>query len=265
MRRAKIIIIAAMGMILLCVSSKISGQNADTKPVAPISTPDSSSGTVVLFFPDWPNGLEWNHPDGMQPMSNVPLYNPGESKPFDTLQFELKLYKYEDLGEKYETTLYSAHSSAGTHLAPFRFCQGDFAAEKWHSNIRYENTDNMWVKTHKSFVPIYDVAFRLMGQWGEWLYIMLDDSTKRCAYIRSDSLRMQLIPWEYYMGKRMLNTPEGCDMYDEPNGKLIKSNSTGGYIESLRGDWVKIYNSGWIKWKDEYGILSGFYSFNPIR
>ena len=247
---------------------------------APDSIPSGSFGAVILFFPDEipPQDISWAHPNGTPAMDEIPLYHPGESKPFSTLRFILK--HYETQGDLLATIAsfsgecYAVEASDGTILAPYEFEQGERAARNALFNIALEKTENMWEKTHYHSVPLYRVSFRLKGNWDKkWLYIILNDSTKQGAYIKCDSLRMQPIAWEAYLNKPEISF-RGHNLYDKPNGNPIVSKRPIDYGRRLsepEEEWVQVsfYNNekngaAWLRWRDDDGIFPNIYGVFPI-
>lgn len=258
---------------LSCIPQKGSDKQMNDLIVkTPAHVPDSSAGAVVFYFPDEEsNDLTWNHPDGEPVLSDIPLYHPRESQPFDTLRFIKLNYTKDFSGFRFCGPCYFMDRISGLPLAPYRIEMGESSAMQAVYNRYYAGTDNSWVHCHEFPEPIYDVSFRLKGGWDEWLYLVLDEITGEGAYIRRDTTRMQLVDWSYYLSGVAIDMAD-YPVYDKPNGNILPTPS-GGYIVSREEEWVEVsgYDADgnrqnyWLRWRDKNGILPKIRTFMPIE
>lgn len=200
-------------------------------------------------------------------IGEILLYERPDSQPIDTLKFELKNYAHHWWRKK---MYYTVSLQSGSTLSPYTLVHGEIAmglAQQQATNIkRIAKSKNKWVQSHMQprFRPIYDISFKVINDYGDWICIILNDETNEMAYIRRNYSYMSFSKWEDFISSARTVLFANQNAYDSKNGQKIELEEElkRGRIVLVDGNWMNIryYQEAgeaycWIRWKDETGML----------
>ncbi|MDR2917465.1 MAG: hypothetical protein LBV74_21955 [Tannerella sp.] len=250
--------------------------------------PKRSYGIVEFYFPD--PGREygrWTGRKNTTDMYDIPLYREPEGEIFDALQFNLRLFKIsrteqffrEYLSRKVKSeytaiadeSFYLVSTKNGSSFQPYELRHGEESAM-----IDVENQIGKFLDEKYHTMPgyqkciLYRLWFRTYGEWKDgWYNILLDEKNGTKAYIRKDEARTCFLDWKEEFRRDRVSFP-GHELYDTPEGKIIEidDREKSHYVISrIEGDWMCVsknrltQESGWLRWRDDNGILPGIEAF----
>jgi hypothetical protein len=233
--------------------------------------PERSFGFVEFGFSD--PGREYGRWTGPQKppaeMADVPLYRTPGAEPFDALHFDEE--RFSDAGEFYVVSTVN-----GTPLNPFGLRHGEESAKTAAQNRAAEIANAKYRRIPGSSKQLlYRLWFRTYGEWTKgWYEIVLDEQSGSKAYLRADDARFCFVEWEdeFCRGRSMVDF-SGHDLRDAPEGEIIAAggNATSGSyrISKVAGDWMFVAEeratpaSGWLRWRDDGGVLPGITTWSP--
>jgi hypothetical protein len=100
----------------------------------------------------------------------------------------------------------------------------------------------------------YDLFFfRTMSQEGEWLEIEINRDSGKTAWVRKDDVVWQ--PWSVFLPNVYAIEhlrPQDFPVREEPlnhAAPLPEQPTEPWQVERVEGDWVKLKNSGWLRWR----------------
>ena len=253
-----------------------------------------SYGILEFYFPD--PGREygrWTGKSEPAPMTDIPLYREPGGKVFDALHFGLERFAppkttdvhqlpYVDWKQRSEPPVtvdeeyYVVSTCNGSSLRPYRLWHGKESAEAEAENRKEEilrKDDLNFYKSH-----LYRLWFRTIGEYRKgWYKVILDETTRKKAYIRKDDERLSFVTWEEEFCENMDTVNfHGHKLYDRTKGKLIEmDDDEKSYccILQTEGDWMQVGKRlrsdmqdhlGWLRWRNDNGILPGIRTFNVV-
>ena len=122
----------------------------------------------------------------------------------------------------------------------------------------------------------YEIIDPELGYREGWYKVILDETTRKKAYIRKDDERLCFVTWEEeFCENRDTVNFHGHKLYDRPKGKLIEmDDDEKSYccILQTEGDWMQVGKGqrymqehlGWLRWRDDNGILPGIYTYSVV-
>lgn len=261
-----------------CCGSLLGRKDIDSK---------QSYGIAEFYFPD--PGREygrWTGRKNTTDMCDIPLYREPEGEIFDALHFDLKRFtigktttysnpsRFHPTRERKFTAdgdFYVVSTKNGSSFQPYELRHGEesamlhvenqigkFLNEKYHTIPGYQNC------------LLYRLWFRTYGEWKDgWYNILLDERYGTKAYVRKDEARICFVDWKEEFRRDRVSF-SGHDLYDMPEGKIIQidDREKSHYVISrIEGDWMCVsknrltQESGWLRWRDDDGILPGIESF----
>ena len=203
-------------------------------------------------------------------ISGIPLYEKPESAPFDTLNFKFRLENGEiiEIDPKVEEFAVSVSAQLIVNL------KSEEIFKPYHF---YVGEKKQWEHYRGPKFMVYKLSLRLIGDYGDWLCVVINEEVNRTAFIRRDEIGMRFISWEKLIKDWGGIIFSSSDIYDSKNGKRVKLKKIEkeearhigylpplnkgymvGQIISIEGDWLSVRHKEtdyWIKWKDKNGLL----------
>lgn len=250
--------------------------------------PERSYGIVEFYFPDPGRQYgRWSEKGRTAVMYDIPLYREPEGEIFDALQFNLtpfkagrtkqffKGYLSKEVESEYTAVadgdFYVVSTKNGSSFQPYELRHGQESAM-----LDVENQIGEFLDEKYRNIPgyqkclLYRLWLRTYGEWRDgWYNILLDEKNGTKAYIRKDDARICFVDWKEEFRRDRVDF-HGHDLYDTPEGGIIEiddSEKSHYVISRIEGDWMCVskdrltQESGWLRWRDDHGILSGIETF----
>ena len=143
-------------------------------------------------------------------------------------------------------------------------------------NIRNLNEHKKWLQPESLWLDYYHFNFRVKSKKPDCYEVYVSD--KQTMWIENKEFT-DFYSWEEYL-KQMFSitrkNPREQKIYDKPDIKAKEVEHSAGddcfNVKTLKGNWIEIFTpkhcsgetdiqlrSGWIKWRDENGLLINYF------